>query len=125
MGQKIISQKSSGHEKKRFSVVLAALDSRVKLKPMVIFKDLKKVPKEVKDRKDVVVAVSKGGSLTPELMQLWVRQVWAKRPRHPNVLGLDIHYSHVDEQVQDVLKTVCATTPKYVPGRDDRHFGWA
>ena len=99
MGQKIISQKSSGHEKKRFSVVLAALDSRVKLKPMVIFKDLKKVPKEVKDQKDVFVAVSKGGSMTPELMQLWVRQVWAKRPgatlfRHPNVLGLDNHYTH-------------------------------
>ena len=29
---------------------------------------------------------------------------------------MDIHYSHVDEAVQDVLKTVCNTTTKFVPG---------
>ena len=36
-GQKIITQKSSGHDKKRFSGVLGALDDGRKLLPMVIF----------------------------------------------------------------------------------------
>ena len=36
--------------------------------------------------------------------------------RPANILGLDVHYSHIDEAVQDVLRTVCNTTPKYVPG---------
>ena len=59
--------------------------------------------------------------MTPELMQIWIRECWAKRPaanlfRPPNILGMDIHYSHVDEAVQDVLKTVCNTTTKFVPG---------
>ena len=121
VGQKIITQKSSGHEKKRFSVVLAGLDNKLKVRPMVIFKGLKKVPKEVRDRRDVCVAVAKGGSMTADLMQTWIRECWAKRPganmfRPANILGLDVHYSHIDEAVQDVLRTVCNTTPKYVPG---------
>ena len=121
VGQKIITQKSSGHEKKRFSAVLCGLDNKTKVKPMVIFKGLKNVPKEVRDRSDVCVAVSKGGSMTPDLMQTWIRECWGKRPganlfRPPSLLGLDIHYSHVDEKVQDVLKKVCNTSCKYVPG---------
>ena len=120
-GQKIITQKSSGHEKKRFSAVLGALDDGRKLLPMVIFKALKKVPEEVRGRTDCVVAVSKGGSMTPELMQIWIRQCWAKRPsatifRKPNILGMDVHYSHVHDEVVDVLRTVCNTTTKFTPG---------
>ena len=88
---------------------------------MVILKGLKKIPKEVRDRKDCVVAVAKGGSMTVDLMQKFIREVWAKRPsatpfREPNILGMDIHYSHVDEGVIDTLKTVCNTTTKFTPG---------
>ena len=54
VGGKVISQKTSGHQRKRFSV---------------IFKGLKKIPKEVQNRTGVVVAVAKGGSMTPALMQ--------------------------------------------------------
>ena len=66
------------------------------------------MPQEVRNRTDICVAVSKGGSMTPDLMQVWIRECWAKRPaanlfRPPNILGMDIHDSHVDEAVQDVL----------------------
>ena len=59
--------------------------------------------------------------MTPDVMQTWIRECWGKRPganlfRPPSLLGLDIHYSHVDEKFQDVLKKVCNTSCKYVPG---------
>ena len=58
--------------------------------------------------------------MTPELMQQWIRKVWAKRPtrtpfRLPNILGMDGHYSHVHPEVLDTLKTVCNTTVKISP----------
>ena len=59
--------------------------------------------------------------MTPDVLQLWIRAVWAKRPtsdffRSPNILGCDMHYSHLDEEVVDTLKTVSNTTCKYTPG---------
>ena len=121
VGTKIIPVKSSGHDNKRYSVVLCGFDDNKKAIPAIIFKNLKKVPAEVKNRKDCFVAVAKGGSMTPEVLKLWLRKVWAKRPtkdmfRRPNILGWDMHYSHLDEEVVDTLKTVSNTIPKYVPG---------
>ena len=58
--------------------------------------------------------------MTPELMAVFIRKVWAKRPtktpfRDTNLLGMDGHYSHVDEAVLDTLKTVCNTSVKISP----------
>ena len=58
--------------------------------------------------------------MTPELMQQWIRKVWAKcftrtSFRLPNILGMDGHYSHVHPEVLDTLKTVCNTTVKISP----------
>ena len=120
MGTKHVNAKTTGHERKRFSVALAGFDNNQVCIPMVTFKGLKKVPREVHNREDVFVTVSKGGSMTPELMQQWIRKVWAKRPtrtpfRLPNILGMDGHYSHVHPEVLDTLKTVCNTTVKISP----------
>ena len=121
IGTKIVPCKSSGHDRKRYSVVLCGFDNQQKAIPGIIFKNLKKVPAEVRDRKDCFVAVAPGGSMTPHVLKLWVRKVWAKRPtadmfRAPNILGWDMHYSHLDEEVTDTLKTVSNTTCKYTPG---------
>ena len=121
VGTKIIPMKSSGHDRKRYSVILAGFDNNEKALPGVIFKGLKKVPAEVRDRKDCFVGVAPGGSMTPDVLKLWLRKMWAKRPtthffRSPNILGWDMHYSHLDEDVVDTLKTVSNTTCKYVPG---------
>ena len=121
IGTKIVPCKSSGHDRKRYSVVLCGFNNQQKAIPGIIFKNLKKVPAEVRDRKDCFVAVAPGGSMTPHVLKLWVRKVWAKRPtadmfRAPNILGWDMHYSHLDEEVTDTLKTVSNTTCKYTPG---------
>ena len=66
------------YKSKQFSAVLAGIDNDQKCLPAVIFKGLKKISKEVMDRTDIVVMVSKGGSMTPELMQQWIRKVCGK-----------------------------------------------
>ena len=100
MGTKHVNTKSTGHERKIFSVALAGFDDNQVCIPMVTFKSMKKVPCEVQNREDVFVTVWKGGSMTPELMQQWIRKVWAKHPtstpfRAPNILRMGRNYSHV------------------------------
>ena len=112
VGTKIIPVKTSGHDRKRYSVILAGFDNKEKALPGVIFKGLKKVPAEVRYLTDCFVGVASGGSMTPEVLKLWLRKVWAKRPtkdffRSPNILGWDMHYSHLDQEVVDTLQTVC------------------
>ena len=82
-------------DKKRYSVILCGFDNNEKALPGVIFKGLKRVPKEVRGRKDCFVAVAPGGSMTPDVLKLWIRAVWAKRPTSDvfgslNILGWDI-----------------------------------
>lgn len=45
VGAKDVLVKTTGHDKLRFTVVLTVSASGVKLKPMIIFKNLKNVPK--------------------------------------------------------------------------------
>ena len=67
--------KSTGHDKKRYSVILCGFDNNEKALPGVIFKGLKKVPKEVRGRKDCFVAVAPGGSMTPDVLKLWIQAI--------------------------------------------------
>ena len=46
MGQKTIQTKTTGHEKTRFTVALTCTAAGRKLKPFIIFKGLKNIPKQ-------------------------------------------------------------------------------
>jgi len=81
MGSKYIEFISTGNHKVRFTVILAGLDNGRLLKPMILWKNLKHVPKECKAfRKDLAFAATKGGSVNQEVMKQWFREVWFKRP---------------------------------------------
>ena len=122
-GVKTVKSKTTGYEKLHFTVVLTALASGTKLKPMLIFKGLKNVPRGDFPR-DCFVAVSKGGSMTTDLMKLWIRNVcptvWQSRPvsifRTPAVLVMDRHRSHSHEPTVDDLKTRHNTSTELIPG---------
>ena len=73
-GIKTVLSKTTGKEKLRYTVVLAALANGTKLPPMIIFKGLKKVPKGTFP-KDVVIEVAKGGSMTTDLLISWFSRV--------------------------------------------------
>ena len=96
-GVKTVKAKTTGHEKLRFTVVLTALSSGRKLRPMIIFKNLKNVPKGNFPR-NCFVTVAKGGSMTASLMLQYIDNVWKTRPgslfRHPYTLGTCM-YMHI------------------------------
>jgi len=76
-GKKTITLKSTGHEKSRVSVCLAAKADGTKLKPMVVFKGGKRevaiLKQEFKQR--AIVATSTNGWMDTELTNVWIDSV--------------------------------------------------
>ena len=73
-GAKTVLVNTTGHEKSRFTVVLACLADGTKLKPMVIFKR-KTLPKE-NFPPGVLVHCHPKGWMDEAGMKLWVEKVW-------------------------------------------------
>ena len=96
-GVKAVNAKTTGKEKLRYTVVLVAMADGTKLPAMVIFRNLKNVPK------DVVVQFAQKGSMTSELINAWKRQVWIKRPQGmfqpQSLLVFDSATSHTKKTV--------------------------
>ena len=117
-GVKTVLSKTTGKEKMRYTVVLAALADESKLTPMLIFRGLKNVPK-VQFPSGVVVQVSKGGSMNTERLEYWLQNVWKRRKnslcRQPAVLVLDRHASHLHARIQNQLMREHQTRAIYVP----------
>ena len=76
MGEKTVTIKTTGHEKSRFTVVLACMADGMQLKPMVIFKR-KTLPKG-KFPSGVVVHVHPKGWMDGEGYIKWIKEVWEK-----------------------------------------------
>ena len=73
-----ISLVKAGHEKTRFTVVLACLADGTKLKPMVIFKR-KTMPKD-NFPAGVVVHNHPKGWMDKSGVKIWIKKVWRARP---------------------------------------------
>jgi hypothetical protein len=118
-GVKSVKAKTTGKEKLRYTVVLCAMGDGTKLPAMVIFRNLKRIPKG-NFPKDVVVQVAQKGSMNSELMNSWKKLVWSKRPqgmfRPKSVLIFDSATSHVKKTVLSSLKQHYATTSVVIPG---------
>lgn len=72
-GAKTVTIKTSGHEKNRYTMVLACTADGNKLPPLVIFKR-KTLPKE-KIPSGINVQVHPKGWMDEEGMRLWIRNV--------------------------------------------------
>ena len=77
-GEKTILVKTTGHEKSRFTVVLACLANGVGLKPMVIFK--RKTQPKGNFPAGVVVHNQPKGWMDESGVLLWTNKVWGNRP---------------------------------------------
>ena len=80
IGEKTIRMKTTGHEKSKVSVCLAAKGDGTKLKPFIVFpgakREVKALNEEFKTR--CVVASSVNGWMNEELTLCWVRSVLGK-----------------------------------------------
>ena len=78
VGAKTVLLKTTGHEKTRFTVILACLADGTKLKPMVIFKR-KTMPKD-NFPAGVVVHNHPKGWMDESGVKIWIEKVWQARP---------------------------------------------
>ncbi|CAL4124578.1 unnamed protein product, partial [Meganyctiphanes norvegica] len=76
-GEKTVLVKTTGHEKTRYTVVLAALANGDKLPPMLIFK--RKTMPKIRFPKGVLVHCNEKGWMDQEACKLWVRRIWQRR----------------------------------------------
>ena len=117
-GVKEIILKTTGCEKLRLTVMLAATADGRKLPPFLILKR-KTVPKSESFPKDVIVRAQEKGWMTEQLMLEWLKQVWSRRPgaflNQPSMLVLDAFKGHVTDSVKDQLRKM-KTELVVIPG---------
>jgi len=97
-GAKTIMIKTSGYEKRPYTVVLACCAGGTKLPPLLIF-ERKTLPKDVIPH-GIYVHVHPKGWMDGEGMKLWLEKVWSKRPgglTKPSLLVCDQFKAHVTE----------------------------
>ena len=68
IGAKSVPLKTTGHEKEKVTVCLAAFEDGRKLPPMMVFKG-KKMPPELKNVNGVIITMSPNGWMNQELTQ--------------------------------------------------------
>ena len=95
--QKSITLKTTGHEKARVSVCLAAKADGTKLKTTVVFKGAKRevaaLNEEFKHR--AVVATSVNGWMDTELTQTWINSVLGAFSFNRRLLAWDSYECHI------------------------------
>ncbi len=75
VGERTVSVRTTGHDKGRFTVILAAMADGRKLKPFIVFKGIRPIPELVKIP-GVVVYLSRNGWMNETLTVQWVDSVW-------------------------------------------------
>ena len=105
-GVKSVPILSTGHDKDRFTVMLACLGDGTKLPPYVVFKR-KRLPKNLNFPKEVVVRCQAKGWMDETLVQDWLRTVWSKvggLSRRKSMLVWDSFRAHLSKPVRNTLK---------------------
>jgi len=77
-GEKTINERTTGHQKSHFTVVLACCADGSKLPPMIIFKR-KTMPKEAFPH-GVVIQTNVKGWMDESMMGVWLDRCYVKRP---------------------------------------------
>ena len=105
-GCKTVLIKTTGHEKTRFTVVLACMADGTKLKSMVVF--MRKTMPKLKFPAGVTVHVHPKGWMDEDGVKLWTDKVWKKRPgglmKTKSLLVWDMFKAHVTEKSKDHVK---------------------
>ena len=116
-GTKSVSIMTTGHEKDRFTVMLACLGDGTKLPPYVVFKR-KTLPKDLVLPRGIHVRAQAKGWMDESLVKDWLNSVWSKVGgllRKRNLLVWDSFRAHLSDNVKRVLKTP-RTDVAVIPG---------
>ena len=113
-GERSIPIRTTGHDKGRFTVCLAAMADGKKLNPFVVFKGLRPIA-ELMKIPEVVVAFSKNGWMNEELTKDWVKRAWGSLSFNRRLLVWDAYRCHIMATVRSVVKQT-NTDMSIIPG---------
>lgn len=107
--------RSTGHDKGRFTVVLAAMADGRKLKPYVVFKGVRPIA-ELNKVSGVVVAYSKNGWMNEKLTKDWVDRGWGKLCFGRRLLVWDAYKCHIMPSVTSIVDKSTRSDISVIPG---------
>ncbi|VEL44070.1 unnamed protein product [Protopolystoma xenopodis] len=97
----MVSIKTTGNEKNRYSVVLACAADGTKLKPMLTFKRKTFPKEEIPD--GILVHMHEKGWMDTDGMQIWFKKIFGCRPgvllKKATLLVFDSFKGHLTEDV--------------------------
>ena len=120
-GERTISICTTGHDKGRFTVVLAAMADGRKLKPYVVFKGVRPVT-ELARIPRVVVAYSRNGWMNEELTKDWISRTCGLLAFDQCLLVWDAYKCHITDAITSHAKRSAKTDVSIIPGGLTRHL---
>ena len=114
IGKKTISMKSMGHEKERFTVMLAAMADGTKLTPMVLFKGVRP-PKNIPT--GIIVKMCRNGAwANEEIIAEWLTRVWRRNNSERRLLVWDSFRAHMTAKVKTLVREQFNSDMAIIPG---------
>ena len=106
-GKKTVTLKSTGHQKSRVSVCLAAKDDGTKLKPFIVFKQAKRevAPLHQKFKSQAYIAGSVNAWMTKELTNEWVNHILGSFAFGRRQLAWDSYECHMEDSVVQSMRS--------------------
>ena len=110
IGARTVGLKTTGHEKVRVSVCLAAKTNGSKMKPMVVFgggkSEMSKLNEEFRSK--CITASSDNAWINEDLTMIWVEKVLGKFSFGCRLLAWDSFSCHIIDSVKDKVKEISA-----------------
>ncbi len=114
-GDRSVPIRTTGHDKGRLTVTLAAMADGRKLKPYVVFKGVRPIA-ELDKEPGIIVAYSKNGWMNENLTKNWIKRGWGALSFGRRLLVWDAYRCHVMESVRDVLVKQTNSDASVIPG---------
>ena len=113
IGTKSITMKTTGHEKSRFTVMLAAIADGTKLPPMVLFKGVRP-PKEIPT--GLIVLMTPQAWANEKCMFEWLARVWRKNSEKRRLLVWDALTGHRTPAIKAAVQEKYNSDLAIIPG---------
>ena len=117
VGEKSILLKTTGHEKDRITVALAAMANGKKLPPFVILKGVRP-PKKEDVPSSIRVYMTSNGWMNEQASEYWVRNIWKNAFDGRKLLVWDAFRAHTTPSVKEVIsnKNIGNSDMAMIPG---------
>ena len=114
-GDRSVPIRSTGHDKARFTVVLAAMADGRKLNPFVVFKGVRPIA-ELDKEAGVIVAYSSNGWMNKALTKDWVKRGWGTLSFGRRLLVWDAYKCHLMDSVKGIVDKQAKSDFVMIPG---------